>query len=194
MIGIPLYSDIPHRHDFVVQADGAFDQTIRGMMNLARCGISVEIRIVLHRETVDRLPQFARFIARNLSFVDHVALMGLEMMGFVSMNLDSLWIDPVDYQAQLRHAVVHLQQHGLNVSIYNHQLCVLDQQLWPVARKSISDWKNEYRDECHGCIVRDRCGGFFASSSVRHSDYIRRLDSEMLSRESQLTPTPSFTL
>src|SRR4051794_5159106 len=120
MIGIPLYSDIAHRHDFVVQADGAFDQTIRGIMNLARCGISVEIRIVIHRETADRLRQFAQFVARNLPFVDHVALMGLEMMGFVRMNLDSLWIDPVDYQEPLRRAADHLERHGLNVSIYNH--------------------------------------------------------------------------
>lgn len=59
MVGIPLYSDIAHRHDFIVQAEGAFDQTIRGIMNLARCGISVEIRVVLHRDTVDRLPQSA---------------------------------------------------------------------------------------------------------------------------------------
>ena len=194
MVGIPLYSDIPHRHDFVVQAEGAFDQTIRGIMNLARCGIAVEIRMVLHRETVDRLPQFARFIARNLPFVDHVALMGLEMMGFVRMNLDGLWIDPVDYQAQLRDAVAHLQQHGLNVSIYNHQLCVLDRELWPVARKSISDWKNEYLDECQGCLVRDQFGGFFASSSVRRSDHIRRLTSEVLSTECPVIPAPSLTL
>jgi His-Xaa-Ser system radical SAM maturase HxsC len=194
MIGIPLYSDIPHRHDYVVQADGSFDQTIRGIMNLARCGISVEIRMVLHQETIDRLPQFARFIARNLPFVDHVAFMGLEMMGFVRMNLDFLWVDPVDYQSQIKRAVIHLQWHGLNVSIYNHQLCVLDRQLWPLARKSISDWKNEYLDECNGCAVRDQCGGFFASSSVRHSDHIRRLHSEMLPTQSPSTATTPLTI
>ncbi len=175
MIGIPLYSDIPHRHDFVVQADGAFDQTIRGIMNLARCGVPVEIRVVLHRQTVDRLPQLARFIARNLPFVDHVALMGLEMMGFVRMNLDALWIDPADYQSQLGDAVEHLRRHELNVSIYNHQLCVLAPHLWPAARKSISDWKNEYLDECAGCGVREECGGFFASSGLRRSAHIRPL-------------------
>jgi len=191
MVGVPVYSDLPHRHDFVVQADGAFDQTIRGLMNLARCGIPVEIRVVLHRQTVDRLPQLARFIARNLPFADHVALMGLEMMGFVRMNLDALWIDPVDYQAQLRLAVDHLQQHGLDVSIYNHQLCVLDPQLWPVARKSISDWKNEYLDECQDCSARDRCGGFFASASVRRSDHIRRIEPETPSPAPKPSPTPS---
>jgi His-Xaa-Ser system radical SAM maturase HxsC len=173
MIGIPVYSDIAARHDFVVQARGAFDQTIRGMMNLARCGVRVELRVVLHRLTVDRLPGLARFIARNLAFVEHVALMGLEMMGYVRMNLPSLWIDPVDYQPQLVAAVRELDAAGLRTSIYNHQLCVLDRSLWDHARKSISDWKNEYLLVCDGCAARDACGGFFASSKLRFSDHIR---------------------
>ena len=50
---------------------------------------------------------------------------------------------------------------GMNVSIYNHQPCVLDKRLWPFARKSISDWKNEYMPECMGCREKDNCGGFF---------------------------------
>lgn len=175
MLGVPLYSDLAHGHDYVVQADRAFDQTIRGIMNLARFGIRIEIRIVLHRATIDRLPQFARFVARNLPFVDHVALMGLEMMGYVRMNLDALWIDPADYQAQLRESVEILSRHGLNASIYNHQLCILDQSIWSFARKSISDWKNEYVGECDTCSVREQCGGFFSSSSVRRSDHIHAI-------------------
>ena len=107
-------------------------------------GARVEIRVVLHQQTYARLPKLAEFITRNLRFVDQVALMGLEMTGFTRANLAQLWIDPVDYREPLRLAVAHLQGHGLDVSIYNHQLCVLDRDLWPVARKSISDWKNEY--------------------------------------------------
>ena len=173
MVGIPLYSDIASLHDFVVQAEGAFDQTVRGVMNLRRCGVQVEVRVVLHRQTVHRLPHLARFIARNFPFVDHVAFMGLEMMGYVRMNLEALWIDPVEYQTQLRAAVEELHRHRMTVSIYNHQLCVLDRELWGFARKSISDWKNEYLPECDACAVRDQCGGFFSSSSLRRSESIR---------------------
>ncbi|MDB5386201.1 MAG: moaA 3, partial [Planctomycetaceae bacterium] len=133
----------------------------------------VELRVVLHRQTVDRLPSLARYIARNLPFVEHVALMGLEMMGYVRMNLDALWIDPVDYQSSLVEAVRTLDQHGMNISIYNHQLCTLDETLWPYAAKSISDWKNEYMDVCEKCAVRDDCGGFFSSAKIRRSADIR---------------------
>lgn len=180
VIGVPLYSDIASYHDHVVQARGAFDQTVRGIMNLKRCGQRVEVRVVLHRLTIDRLPSLARFIARNLPNVDHVAFMGLEMMGFVKMNLDGLWIDPADYQAQLRMAVQELEGARLNVSIYNHQLCVLEPGLWKYARKSISDWKNEYLATCASCAGKEQCGGFFTSAKLRYSDHINALNQEDL--------------
>jgi His-Xaa-Ser system radical SAM maturase HxsC len=169
MIGIPLYSDIAWQHDFVVQSPKAFDQTVRGILNLARCQIPVEIRVVTHRYSVPRLVPLAEFIARNLPFVHHVALMGLEPIGFGQANFDALWIDPIDYQQELSGAVRILESHGISVSIYNHQLCVLPESLWTVACQSISDWKNIYLAECTSCSVRHKCGGFFHSSTVRHS-------------------------
>jgi His-Xaa-Ser system radical SAM maturase HxsC len=173
MIGIPIYSDISSLHDYVVQADGAFDDTIRGIINLKAAGVKVEIRVVLHRLTYERLPDLARFIRRNLTFCDHVALMGLEMMGFTKFNLEKLWIDPKEYQPQLKGAVETLARARMNVSIYNHQLCVLDPSLIRFNRKSISDWKNEYMPECEGCTRRAECGGFFSSANIRYSNHIK---------------------
>ena len=169
MIGIPLYSDLAEEHDYVVQAQGAFDETVRGILNLKRARVRVELRFVIHAETYSRLPEFANFVARNLLFVDHVALMGLELMGFAKTNLGSLWVDPIDYGNELAAAVRVLHRAGLRTSIYNHQLCVLPPELHPFARKSISDWKNVYFKECGDCTQRDACGGFFASATLKRS-------------------------
>jgi His-Xaa-Ser system radical SAM maturase HxsC len=173
MLGIPLYSDVDSEHDYVVQARGAFEETVLGMHNLARYGVPVEIRVVIHRQTYRRLPKLAEYIARNLPFAAHVALMGMEMFGFVHRNLGELWIDPYDYQPELRDATELLAAGGQNVSIYNHQLCVLDHRLWPYAHKSISDWKNIYLDVCTSCAMRDGCGGFFQSAAKKHSAHLR---------------------
>jgi His-Xaa-Ser repeat-associated downstream radical SAM protein len=169
VIGISLYSDIAWQHDFIVQSPGAFDQTIRGLLNLARCGVRIELRVVIHSLSVPRLVGLAAFIARNLPFVEHVALMGLEPIGFARANLASLWVDPVDYHVELESAVSELAANSMNVSIYNHQLCVLPPTLWAFARQSISDWKNVYLPICEGCAVRERCGGFFHSAARSHS-------------------------
>ena len=167
MLGIPLYSSVPHHHDHVVQAMGAFEETLRGLTNLGRYGVPVEIRIVIHQLTVDGLGALSEFIYRNLPFVAHVAFMGLEMMGFAVPNKERLWIDPWDYRERLEDAVLHLAMRGLPVSIYNHPLCLLPRSLWPYARQSISDWKNEFATECDGCSVRTDCGGFFTSTLLR---------------------------
>jgi len=175
MMGIPLYSDLDDKHDYVVQARGAFDETILGLYNLARFEVPVEIRVVIHKQTYRRLPQLAEFIYRNLPFASHVALMGMEMFGYVHLNLDTLWIDPFDYQRELEDATLNLALHGMNVSIYNHQLCTIPKSVWPFARRSISDWKNVYLDACNQCAVRRFCGGFFQSATKRHSAHIHAL-------------------
>ena len=178
MFGIPIYSDLSERHDYVVQADGAFDETIRGVLNLKRAGMPVEIRVVVHKQTFDRLPQLARFIARNLTFVDQVVFMGLEMTGFTRANLPDLWIDPVEHQPQLVEAVKLLAASRMKVSVYNHQLCITDKVLWPFMKRSISDWKNEYMAECSDCGSRSECGGFFSSAKHRYSDHIHSLPAQ----------------
>lgn len=172
MLGIPLYSPVDSRHDFVVQASGAFEETVIGLLHLSEAGVPVEIRIVIHAQTVDHLTALAEFITRNLPFASRVALMGLEMFGFTRPNIDKLWIDPHNYRVAIEEAVEILALAGLNVSIYNHQLCTLPPSLWPFAVRSISDWKNVYLDQCSGCVVKERCGGFFESAVWRHSNYI----------------------
>lgn len=173
MIGIPLYSDDPVRHNYVVQSHGAFDETVRGILNLKSLNQRVEIRIVIHRQTVDRLVNTCAFIARNLLFVDHVALMGLEITGFTRPNLEDLWIDPYEYKDALSEAVELLNSYGMHASVYNHQLCTINADITDNYRKSISDWKNEYLDECRACKKVQDCGGFFSSSKkYKHSKHI----------------------
>ncbi|BCH20140.1 His-Xaa-Ser system radical SAM maturase HxsC [Mesorhizobium sp. L-2-11] len=171
-VGIPLYAADPEIHDYVVQSKGAFDETIAGIMNLKSLGQEVEIRVVVHKQTYKGLTELSEFIFRNLTFVDHVTFMGLEITGFTRANMDSLWIDPYDYRSELRNAVRYLAAARMNVSVYNHQLCVLDGSIHALAKQSISDWKNEYVAECEGCTKKDECGGFFASSKIARSAHI----------------------
>ena len=192
MVGIPVYAPEPGLHDFIVQASGAFDETIHGILNLAALGQRIEIRIVVQQHTVPVLRDLAVFIARNLPFVDQVALMGLEMTGLARPNSAEVWIDPADYQAELAEATHVLASAHITIKIYNHQLCVLDEQLWPFAVRSISDWKNDYLDVCHGCSVRDACGGVFTTSGSRVSRRLRAIgDSDRLAGTADLTVFPA---
>src|SRR5581483_10208913 len=62
--GIPIYSSIPYVHDYIVQAHGAFDETILGILNLQDRGQRVEIRLVLQKQSLDSLRQTCEWFAR----------------------------------------------------------------------------------------------------------------------------------
>jgi His-Xaa-Ser system radical SAM maturase HxsC len=168
-VGIPIYAAVDHIHDHVVQARGAFDETVLGVLKLKDKAQRVEIRVVLHALTAPRIVETCKWFARNLPFVDHVALMGLENTGFAIANAEELWIDPLDYQSELANAVDLLVSAKVKVSVYNLQRCVLDRSVWPYAAQSISDWKNAYIEECGRCIEKNRCSGFFTTGRPRLS-------------------------
>ncbi|QLF94873.1 His-Xaa-Ser system radical SAM maturase HxsC [Pseudomonas sp. ABC1] len=165
--GIPLYADNADDHDHVVQSPGAFSETLQGLYNLARANQRIEVRVVLSKLTAPRLPELAHFIFRNMPFVQHVALMGIENMGLAKKHYDELWIDPLDYQKELGLAAHFLDIRGVPVSVYNLPLCVLEPSLFTFYRQSISDWKNLFIDACQDCAAVTQCAGFFKSHSSR---------------------------
>lgn len=168
-VGIPVYAVVDSIHDYVVQAKGAFDETVLGILKLKDNGQRVEIRVVLHAITAPHVISTSRWIARNLPFVDHVALMGLENTGFAIANDKLLWIDPIDYRDQLAEAVDILDGARMHVSVYNLPRCVLARSVWPFAAQSISDWKNDFLPECEPCQEKSRCSGFFTTGRPHYS-------------------------
>lgn len=171
-IDIPLFSDIAEVHNSIVGAK-TFYKTVQGLYNLALFRQRIGIRIVVHKQTYKRLPQFADFIYHNFPFVAQVAFMQMETIGLAKENIDSLWIDPYDYNTELKEAVLLLWDRGIPAYIYNAQLCVLPEEVRQFAAQSISDWKDIYLDECEGCVLKGKCAGFFESNRKYHSKHIK---------------------
>jgi His-Xaa-Ser system radical SAM maturase HxsC len=171
LIETPLFADNDTEHDAIMGAKGSFYETLQGLHNLALLGQPVGLRTILHALTIKRLTQYAAFVYQNLPFVFQVAFMGMETRGLASKNLAQLWVDPYDYQDQLAHAVLYLARRLVPVSIYNHQLCLLPRELWPFARKSITDWKQSYPPACDTCSQREACGGVFGTGE-KHSAFL----------------------
>ena len=87
-IDIPLFSDIADDHNRIVGAK-TFYKTIQGLYNLALFHQRIGLRIVVHRKTYKRLPQFADFIYHNFPFVSQVAFMQMEITGLQKRTLMS---------------------------------------------------------------------------------------------------------
>jgi His-Xaa-Ser system radical SAM maturase HxsC len=172
---IPLYADTDREHDYIMQRNGAFEDTIQGLYTLATYKQLVEIRIVVMSFNFKRLPQIAEFIYRNFPFAIHVAFMGLEVEGQAKSNIKKIWASPVEYAPYLKEAVINLSRRNMDVSIYNEQLCLMPKEIWSFMRKSISEWKNTYLDICSHCQAKDECAGFFAQLVEEHKRLIKPL-------------------
>jgi len=173
-ISTSLYGDNEIEHDYIVGSKGAFNEAILGMLNLATFGHPIEIRIVIHKYTYENLLGIAEYIYKNLTFVGHIAFMGMETIWQAKKNFGRLWVEPNDFVFILKEAIHHLRQRGMNVSIYNIPLCLLPRELWQFARRSITDWKNAFDADCiQGCSVKDQCSGMFNSGVKIYKQYIK---------------------
>ena len=173
-IDVPIFSDIAEEHNRIVGAH-TFYKTVQGLYNLALFRQHIGLRIVVHKQTYHRLPQLAEYIYHNFPFVCQVAFLQMETIGNANTNLEKLWMDPFDYNEQLKQAVLLLNNRGICARIYNAQLCVLPHEIREFAVNSISDWKDIYLPECEGCLLRKQCGGLFASNQKHHSAHIKSI-------------------
>ncbi|MBK1686323.1 His-Xaa-Ser system radical SAM maturase HxsC [Rubrivivax gelatinosus] len=163
---VPLYGPADFVHDFVVQAPGAFDETVAGLLALRAHRQPVQLRIVLIRPVLDVLVELCRFIGRNLPFVREVALMACEPIGFALANRALCELDLAAEHSTLLAATRELERFRIPFVLMNTPLCTLPQRLWPSASRSISDWKQQYVAECERCTVSERCCGLFAWHST----------------------------
>ena len=168
---IPIYAATSNQHDEIVGVKNAFSQTSRGIYNLYRFSLPIEIRIVIFRKNYQWLSEFANFIWRNFPFVAHVAFMGMEYTGNADLNKKEFWIEPYQFRDELDEATAFLHQRNISVSIYNIPLCLLNERSRIFSRDSISAWKKKFFDNCKECSQQEFCSGDFATSTVR-SDFI----------------------
>lgn len=161
---ISLHADDESVHDSISCVRGSFAKTHAGLFNLKRFGLRVEMRFVVNKINFNRICNVPDFITRNYPFVEHVALMGLEMTGLAAKNKESVWINPVTYTENITGFVKEASRRGINFSLYNYQLCLIPKSARPYARRSISDWKQEYHSLCLECSFKDECCGFFTTS------------------------------
>ena len=159
---VPLYGHADFLHDFVVQAHGAFEETMAGLLVLQDHAQPIQLRTVLIEPVLRILPELAGFVGRNLPFVQEVALMACEPIGFALANREQCEVDLLDWAPALESASRVLDRHGVRHLFMNAPLCSLPRSLWPAAHRSISDWKNTYAAECDGCAAKQQCCGLFA--------------------------------
>lgn len=163
-IAIPIYADNEKLHDEITRAKGSFRQAIIGIKKLIEKNIDIEIRIVVLKKNYQYLEDIANFIVREIPQVKIVNIMALEMTGNAYKNREQVWINFGKVKDYLYKACITLIKAGIITNLYNFPLCNLEERLYSIAHKSITDYKIRYKEQCEECLAKESCGGFFNST------------------------------
>lgn len=163
-VAVPIHGSTALKHDRITQAPGSFAQTLRGIANLLKAKIEVELRIVVSKLNADDLMDIAGLICRLFPAVAVVNFIGLEMRGNCVVHADRVLISYQEAFEKSKAAINYLARHGINVGLYNFPYCMIEKAYWPIARKSISAYKSKFYDECGECAMREECCGIFAAT------------------------------
>lgn len=159
---IPLYAPFDELHNKMT-ASFSFYKVLENLMKISKYETLVEIRFVITKLNFHCLEEYARFIWRNLPFVQDVAFMGIELTAEAHKNKSELWINPAEYIGQLQKSVSYLECCGVSSWIYNLPFCLFDEPYRKFLVKSISPWKIKYLSKCNLCNLKSDCGGMFFS-------------------------------
>lgn len=163
-IAIPIYADNEELHDEITRVKGSFNQTIIGIKKLINKKIDIEIRIVVLRKNYKQLKKITEFIANEIPEVKIVNIMALEMTGNAYKNREEVWVSFEEMKDQLYKACLETMKAGIITNLYNFPLCNLNERLYSISHRSITDFKIRYKEECQQCSEKERCGGFFNST------------------------------
>ena len=159
---VPLYAPYDSLHNKMA-ASSSFYKIVENMMKISKYETLIELRFVITKLNSDCLEEYARFVWRNLPFVQNVAFMGMELTAEAHKNKSELWINPAEYTASLQKAVKYLDSCGMTAWIYNLPSCLFTAPYRKFLVKSISPWKIKYLAKCEGCDMKNDCGGMFFS-------------------------------
>lgn len=175
IVAIPIHGSTANIHDMITQSNGSFNQTKIGIKKLLKAGIHVELRIVVSRLNKDDIYNIAQMISDELSEVDYVSIMAMEMTGSARVNQDKVWISYVDAAQAAEDAALVLIENGIDVKLYNFPLCTVEKEYWTLCEKSISPNKVRYAETCENCKMKNACGGVFAGTMSMEKGELRAI-------------------
>ena len=161
-IALHHYNDI--EHDKITQVKGSFKQTFLGIKNLLSLNERVEIRIVLNKTNYKFLNKMANLIGENFKNVEEVNILSLELLGNAGQNYENFWINKEEINSALELALPIFIKNRIKVNLYNFPLCLLKSEFWNITKRSITDYKSKYGENCQDCLVYNKCDGFFFST------------------------------
>ncbi|MFA7101088.1 MAG: His-Xaa-Ser system radical SAM maturase HxsC [Bacilli bacterium] len=175
LVAIPLHGSNAQIHDSITRSKDSFVQTVIGLENLIRVGVSIEIRLVVSKINMHDFDNMAKLIIERFKRVEYVSIIAMEMTGTARDNLDQVWLTYKQAFTSVKSSVESLIDNGIDVKLYNFPLCTVEKSFWPLCEKSISPNKVRFIESCNKCKYKGACSGVFAGTIMLERDELKPL-------------------
>lgn len=175
IVAIPVHGSCNNVHDAITRADGSFKQTMRGIKQLIKNKIRVEIRVVVSKLNIDDIDAIADLIISQLKGIEYVSIIAMEMTGNARVNKEQVWIPYKETFNRISSALRKMVENGVDVKLYNFPICTVQKSFWTLCEKSISSNKVRFAETCDNCKYKSACGGVFAGTFQLERDELKAI-------------------
>jgi len=157
-IGIALYGHKREIHDAITRTPGSFKQTLKGIRNLIKAGIPIELRVIISTINYKHLEDMAKYIIKNLKGVFRVVFINMKYTGNAYINRKVIFVRYKDVVPYAEKAADILMKNDIEVKLFHFPLCAIKKKYWDLA-KGVTKQKSElmFVDECKKCVEKDEC-------------------------------------
>ena len=163
-IAIPIHGSEATLHDKITQSKGSFDQSMKAIRMLSSTPVTIEVRIVGHRNNLANLSETFKMLVHSGARIDVINLIAMEMTGCAARNRNQLWVDYRTICDESKEGILYAILHGINIGLYNFPLCTVPEPMWSLVKDSITPSKVRFYDACQTCREYQACGGLFYST------------------------------
>ncbi len=168
---IALYGHNERLHDAITRTPGSFEQTIKGIRNLLKRSLPVELRVIISKMNYKYLKDIANFVMKNLNGVHRVVFINMKYTGNAYINRKAIFVRYKDVVPYTEKAADILLESNIEVKLFHFPLCTIKKKYWDLA-KGVTKQKSElmFVSECKECKKREECPMIWKSYWVLAGD------------------------
>lgn len=166
-IGVAFYGHTPEIHDFITQTRGSFKETVRGVINLLKYNIPVELRFIISRLNYKYLPDFGEFSSKKFNNVERFVLINMKYTGNAFLHKNILFVKISDVVPYATETVDIFWSANRDVRLFHFPLCILPEGYRKIA-EGITKEEEElvFAPQCSECKLKSRCPRIWKTYAV----------------------------
>lgn len=158
-IAVSLFGHNSKVHDSVTLAKNSFLQTTKGIKNLLKLKIPIELRVIVLKQNIKHLEAIANYISKNFKGISYVVFIFVDLVSNAVKNKKIVAVNYTKTTPYLIKAMNVFEKNNVNFRLYHFPLCILPAEFWKNSWVSVERSKVKQTAHCMKCPCSKKCVG-----------------------------------